>query len=293
MLYKKAQGLAERTLKDYEYNISLFFRHYPKALNDEKSLELAVFEYFANMGDKSPYTFNSRRKNLNTFFGWLKEKGVIEENPIRHIKHREEEKLPRACDEETLAKLLQAPDKSTFAGLRDYTLIVLTLDTGIRPSEAFGLLKQNFDLEAGQMEIPADVSKTRKRRILPILPQTTVAIAELIQARHQYWPDTVPVFCTETGGKLTKNQWARRLKKYSEKIGKSVTPYQLRHSFAIMFLRNRGSAFHLQQMLGHTTMEMTEKYVYLSQRDVDEVHFSASPLNTLLPPRKRMRKVKN
>lgn len=45
-------------------------------------------------------------------------------------------KQPRACDEETLAKLLQVHDKSTFAGLRDYTFIVLTLDTGIMPNEA-------------------------------------------------------------------------------------------------------------------------------------------------------------
>jgi len=67
LLYKKAQGLAERTLKDYEYNISLFFRDYPKALKDEEALEMTVLEYFAGMGDLSPYTFNSRRKNLNTF----------------------------------------------------------------------------------------------------------------------------------------------------------------------------------------------------------------------------------
>lgn len=293
LLYKKAQGLAERTLQDYEYNIGLFFREYPNALKDDETLEMAVLEYFSSIGHLAPATFNSRRKNLNTFFLWLKdEKGIIEQNPICHIKRRKEEKLPRASDEETLAKLLKAPDITTFAGLRDYALIVLTLDTGIRPGEAFGLLKKDFDLETGQIEIPAEVAKTRTRRILPILPQTVLAIAELIQARHKYWPDTVPVFCTENGGKLGKNQWGRRMIEYSEKIGKKVTPYQLRHSFALLFLRNKGSAFHLQQMLGHTTMEMTEKYVYLSKSDVDEVHYTASPLNRLLPPKKRIRKIK-
>jgi integrase len=293
LLYKKAQGLAERTLKDYEYNIGLFFEAYPRALKDDETLEMAVLEYFAGIGHLAPSTFNSRRKNINAFFGWLKdEKKVIQDNPIRHIKRRKEDKLPRASDEDTLVKLLQAPDKTTFAGLRDYTLIILTLDTGIRPGEAFGLLKKDFDLDAGQVEIPADVSKTRTRRILPILPQTVLAIAELIQTRHRYWPDTVPVFCTENGGKLGKNQWGRRMIEYSEKIGRKVTPYQLRHSFALLFLRNKGSAFHLQQMLGHTTMEMTEKYVYLSKSDVDEVHYTASPLNKLLPPKKRIRKIK-
>ncbi len=292
LLYKEAQGLAERTLQDYEYNIGLFFEAYPRALKDDETLEMAVLEYFAGIGHLAPSTFNTRRKNLNTFFGWLKdEKGIIEQNPICHIKRRKEEKLPRASDEETLAKLLKAPDITTFAGLRDYALIVLTLDTGIRPGEAFGLLKKDFDLEKGQVEIPAEVAKTRTRRILPILPQTILAIAELIQARHVYWPDTVPVFCTENGGKLGKNQWGRRMIEHSEKIGRKVTPYQLRHSFALLFLRNKGSAFHLQQMLGHTTMEMTEKYVYLSKSDVDEVHYTASPLNRLLPLRRRVRKL--
>jgi len=293
LLYKKAQGLAERTLKDYEYNIGLFFKAYPRALKNDETLEMAVLEYFAGIGHLAPSTFNSRRKNLNTFLDWLRdEKKVIKKNPIKSIKRRKEEKMPRASDEDTLSKLLQAPNRSTFAGLRDYALIVLTLDTGIRPGEAFGLLKKDFDLEKGQVEIPAEVAKTRTRRILPILPQTILAIAELIQSRHKYWPDTVPVFCTENGGKLGKNQWGRRMIEYSEKIGRKVTPYQLRHSFALLFLRNKGSAFHLQQMLGHTTMEMTEKYVYLSKSDVDEVHYTASPLNKLLPPKKRIRKIK-
>lgn len=293
MLYKKAQGLADRTLKDYNYNINLFFKAHPQALINDETLELAVLEYFAGMGKLSPYTFNTRRKNLNAFFRWLKdEKKVIENNPIRLIKQRTEDKLPRAASEDDLQKLLRLPDMKTFAGIRDYALIVLTLDTGIRPSEAFGLVRQNFDLDIGQVEIPSDVSKTRKRRLLPMLPQSVIVVAELLQARYQGWQDTVPVFCTEEGRIMRKDQWARRMREYSEKLGKKITPYQLRHSFAIMFLRNKGSAFHLQQMLGHTTLDMTEKYVYLSKRDVDEVHYTASPLNNLLPFKKRIRKIK-
>ncbi|HFL3236709.1 TPA: hypothetical protein ACG3KH_004146, partial [Clostridioides difficile] len=45
---------------------------------------------------------------------------------------------------EVLQALLAAPDQRTFVGLRDYTLIVLTLDTGIRPSEAMKLIPQDF-----------------------------------------------------------------------------------------------------------------------------------------------------
>lgn len=292
LLYKKAQGLAERTLKDYDYNVCQFFEQHPDALKNDETLEIAVLEYFASISHLGPATFNTRRKDLNAFFKWVKdEKEIIKNNPIRHIKKRREDKIPRAASEENLYKLLQLPDKTTFAGLRDYALIVLTLDTGIRPSEAYGLLKQDFNLSQCQVEIPANVAKTRTRRVLPILPQTTTIITKLIAARHKSWNDSVPVFCTEKGGKMTRHRWAARMRKYSKQLGEKITPYQLRHSFALLFLRNKGSAFHLQQMLGHTTMEMTERYVYLSKKDVDEVHETASPIGKLMPVSKRVRNI--
>lgn len=51
------------------------------------------------------------------------------------------------------------PDQSTFVGMRDYTLILLTLDTGIRPSEALGLLPDNLNLMTGSIYIPAAKAK--------------------------------------------------------------------------------------------------------------------------------------
>lgn len=56
-------------------------------------------------------------------------------------------------------ELLSVPDQSTFVGMRDYTLILLTLDTGIRPSEALGLLPDNLNLMTGSIYIPAAKAK--------------------------------------------------------------------------------------------------------------------------------------
>lgn len=39
---------------------------------------------------------------------------------------------------------------------------------------------------------------------------TVLAVAELIQARHRYWPNTVPVFCTENGGKIGKESVGKK-----------------------------------------------------------------------------------
>lgn len=61
----------------------------------------------------------------------------------------------------------------------------------------------------------------------------------------------------------------------------------MRHVFALMFLRNGADAFSLQRMMGHTTMEMTRRYVNLAQSDVKEQHAQASPINKLMPMRNR------
>ncbi|WP_422449201.1 tyrosine-type recombinase/integrase [Thermoanaerobacterium sp. DL9XJH110] len=292
ILYQKAQGLAQRTIDDYNYHVQHFFKAYPDALKDYETLQESVLDYFAKSNSLAPATFNTRRKCLRCFFGWLKEKGVIPENPILEIRHRKEDKIPRSAPEEALEKLLSLPNKKTFAGLRDYALIVFTLDTGIRPKEAFGLIPENFNLEIGQVEIPAAIAKTRQSRILPLHPQTVFAVSELLMARPRHWSTNVPVFCTEDGRPLNRNQWARRMRQYSSALGVKIKPYSLRHSFALLFLRNGGNAFSLQSMLGHTNMDMTSKYVYLSKNDIETAHKDASPINRILSKTKRIRNIK-
>ena len=54
--------------------------------------------------------------------------------------------------------------------------------------------------------------------------------------------------------------------------------YHLRHTFALWFIRNGGSAFALQKILGHTTLEMTKTYVNIAMTDVRKNHLEFSPL---------------
>ncbi len=70
---------------------------------------------------------------------------------------------------------------------------------------------------------------------------------------------------------------------YSKKLGFKVRPYDLRHNFAVMYLRGGGHAFGLQQMLGHSDLQMTKVYVHLVDADLRSLHDTASPLNKLVP----------
>jgi integrase/recombinase XerD len=64
--------------------------------------------------------------------------------------------------------------------------------------------------------------------------------------------------------------------------GVRISPHTLRHTFAVLYIRNGGDSFSLQEILGHSTLEMTRRYVNLASRDVAEQHKKFSPMDALL-----------
>lgn len=288
IIWKQAQGLSERTIKDYHYHVSNFFKHYPQAYTHE--LRPSVLEYMAR--PVKPATFNKRLVNLRAFFEWCIQEDVFEENPLDGFRQRKAEGRVVNLDEKILSRLLSLPDKTSFSGFRDYCLLLLTLDTGIRPKEAFSLLVEDIHFRSLEVHIRSDVAKTRVSRTLPVSPMTAHAIRDLISARHPVWKDNVPIFCTAEGGFLNTWTWGDRLEIYSKRLGVHIRPYDLRHAFALQFLRNGGQAFALQRTLGHTDLAMTKRYVALTQQDLRQQHSIASPLNTLVPQKQRVRKIK-
>ena len=82
---------------------------------------------------------------------------------------------------------------------------------------------------------------------------------------------------------LALEEFSLNLKKIppAEIEGVRVSPHTLRHTFAVMYIRNGGDSFSLQEMLGHSTLEMTRRYVHLASRDVAEQHKKFSPMEFL------------
>ncbi|MTI85328.1 MAG: site-specific integrase [Firmicutes bacterium] len=289
LLWKQAQGLSETTLDDYKKHVNLFFKRHPKAFGP-KNLKAAIYVYMSEQ--IKPATYNLRLAYLRAFFNWCVEEGFLTENPLAKFKRRKAEGRIVNVEEESLKRLIQLPDKEAFAGLRDYALMLLTLDTGIRPKEAFSLLSEDINIRSLEVHIRSEESKTRSSRTLPIGPVTAKAIQELISSRHPDWRQKVPVFCSCEGTPLNRHTWGKRLEMYSKMLGVHIRPYDLRHAFALQYLRNGGHALALQRMMGHTDLTMTKRYVALTQGDLREQHLLASPLNNLAPQKKRVRRAK-
>ncbi|MEK3776876.1 site-specific integrase [Paenibacillus sp. FSL K6-4396] len=287
VMWKLVEGVSDQTASDYYSHVKLFMKRFPDSWDSEENLKLNLLEHLSQK--MRPATFNNRLIYIRTFLSWCVENEYLKDNPISKLKKRKDEGRIIDIELSSLKKLLEQPDTNTFAGLRDYALILLTLDNGIRPKEAMSLIPKDFREKSLEIIIRPEVAKTRKIRRLPISEITARAIKRLISVRHDDWGNDVPIFCSYEGKHLTRHTWGDRLEVYSKRIGVHVTPYALRHCFALEFIRNGASAFHLQKALGHTTMAVTRRYVSLVDEDLRVQHTKASPLNNLVPS---VRKIK-
>lgn len=288
LLDKKAQNIADSTLEEYKYRISLFFNLYPSAFNDE-NISKAVYQWMAEKC--SPSYYNLKLNYLGAFLKFCVSKGYIKDNPLKDFKRKQTGHRIVDIDEEVIIKLLQLPDKSTYSGLRDFALLLLLLDTGIRPGEAFQLMPDDIDLKNLKVHVRPEIAKNRCYRSLPISEITARTIEKLLRIKPPEWKNTT-VFCTFEGKPLNRHTWGDRLESYSKKLGVKIRPYDLRHVFALQFLRNGAKEISLQGMLGHKTLSMTRLYVDLTQKDLRAEHDNATPLQTFYKSNTRKRKIK-
>jgi site-specific recombinase XerD len=285
LLHRRADGLAERTLKDYTIHISRFFSKYPQALETPEQVREYVLQYMAK--DRSPAYHNITLRYLRVFFKWTVRQGVLYANPTDGIKLRKAQ--PRIVNhgKDIIRALIDQPDRTTFVGLRDYALILLTMDSGIRPGESLQLQVEDINIPGSYVTVRAEVSKTREPRTMPLSAPTTKAIIQLIAVRPSDW-EGAPLFCTCSGTPLVLQSWRYRLKTYGGKIGVNIRPYDLRHEFAMEYLRNGGNVFGLQKSMGHSDIATTRRYVEYTMSDLRAAHAKASPVSNLLPSRKRL-----
>jgi site-specific recombinase XerD len=285
--YKTAQGLAPRTISDYKMHLSKL----EKLLDNESNYRLASLIYLS--GNINNTTYNFRFRALKVFFDFCLEENMMEApHPLKGLKRKKGVNRIVNIENDVIERLLSLPDKKTYAGLRNYTCLLYSLDNGTRPSESLSLKISDFNLSELLVTIPANIAKTRISRTLPITIQTANSIRKLIHARHPDWDNEVPLFCSQDGSPLSENSWGHIMHKYSEILGVSITPYSLRHCCCLSNLKNGMNIFALKNLLGHTDISTTQ--IYLSGLSVDDLrkeHQKFNLIDQVAPVRNRQRSI--
>ncbi|ASS64356.1 Tyrosine recombinase XerD [Bacillus velezensis] len=229
---------------------------------------------------------NNVIRNLRVFYNWAqKEFGIFEQNPAVMVGYQKEpEQTFEIFTNEDVSKLLSTPNKRTYTGFRDYVMMLILVDTGVRIGELTQTKISDIDLVYRQINLRAETTKAKRSRTLPLSKTTASAISELIEYVNIQDDDDY-VFLTQFGERYYGDTFSKMLKKYGKKAGITgarVSPHTFRHYFAVNFLLNGGDPFALMKILGHTDMSMTRRYVNYLNSNVQEMHEKASPVTALM-----------
>lgn len=145
---------------------------------------------------------------------------------------------------------------------RDKAIISMLYAAGLRSSELCDLQKESLD--GNQLQIKG---KGNKYRIGFIDNRTKVYLQNYLSTRSD---SSVRLFVSRTGGKLTKNDLSRIVRKCTEKakLKTKVTPHTLRHSYATNLLRNGCNLRYIQDLLGHDNIQTTILYTHVVKEDL-------------------------
>lgn len=221
-----------------------------------------------------PRTVHTYHGHLRTLFRWIVGEGDLNVSPMERIPvpTSRADQIQPYSDPQVDALLTAA--RRSRSPRRDEAILFLLFDTGLRASELCSLTLADVDISARTCTV---IGKGNKRRTVPF--QKTAARVLWAYLKDDKRDDDDPLFPSERGDFLTRNgllQLMRRLGQEAHVSGADC--HRWRHTMAVGYLRTGGNVFSLQQILGHTSLHMTNRYVALAQADIENQHKRFSPV---------------
>jgi len=228
----------------------------------------------------SPISIQCYVRAIKSFFNWLYKEGYTEENRLERLKQpKAPRKLIEPLTDPEIAVILSTIDPQTSWGARQSTIAILFLDTGLRLSELLMLEMKDLHLEEGYVKV---MGKGQKERIVPF---GSSAQRSLMKYIYHFRPESLSidrVFINLDGRPMTDTGLKLIFRRLAVNSGVDRLHIHLfRHTFAVNYLMNGGDVFTLQQILGHTTLEMVRRYVNLANAHVMVQHKKFSPVDRM------------
>ncbi len=291
----KLAGCSYYTIRAARYGLARFGRFLEEEqvrqiedLNQEIITEYQQELYFCLTAKGKPLTLRSQSQllsNVKGFTRFLKEQNYLIHDPADSLKlPKKPKRLPKVIlTEKEVQKLLKAQDMRTNRGYRNRIVLEILYDTAIRRAEVANIRLCDLDLAAGFILIHG---KGDKQRVVPL----SVRVCELVQ---NYVLMIRPKFIgLQDPGYLIVNRWGRRMnangiwavvKRCAALAGikKNVTTHTFRHTCATHMLKNGAPVRHLQEMLGHESLESTQIYTHVTINDLKKIHARFHPSETI------------
>lgn len=281
IIEQKIKGNSDNTLKYYGYCINPLIGHLGVDFEIENLTIQHLKQYVFILQNKNiaSNTVKSYVKGLKVFLSWLyKEQYIQDDLSVKIPLPKAEKKVVNVLTDSEIKRLFSSFNIKTFLGIRNYCICALMLDSGLRKNEIVNL--QITDLHIAE-NYAIVTGKGNKQRIVPLgLKSQKYLIKYLAMRPHSI--NCKQLFLTQSFTPIRQGTIDKEFKKLKKVFfTRRIYPHLLRHTFATRYLENGGNIYALQQILGHTTLDMVKKYVHLTQSK-SVVYFSTfSPLDNI------------
>ena len=274
--------LDQKTIKAYNIDLRQFFQH----INIIETTELTstiLESYVANLHQKyAPKTAKRKIATLKAFFHYLEYKEIIKLNPLNklQLRFREPNTLPKTIPLHTIEKLFSTMyNEYSIAHtsyqkkriLLDIAVLETLFSTGMRISELCNLKSSEVDMHDAVIRI---YGKGSKERIIQI---GNADVKKLLNSYIAEYGPEIQIsgfFFTNANATRLSDQAVRRMiNKYCSlaSIELHITPHMFRHTFATSLLEADVDIRYIQEMLGHSSITVTEIYTHVAlskQKDI-------------------------
>jgi len=261
-VWLEIQGRSKNTIKTYFGVVKKFLEFLINngiIITDTKSINSSldkniILKFLAELKVKKKLDSNSLRLYVRALSSFLK--FLDNENLAKQIKApKVDKRLPKFITYDELNKLLENAEN-----YRDKLIIKFLFYTGVRVSELVKIKKNDIIFEEGFVKV---YGKGGKERIVPIPKELLSELKDYINKIN-----------TENIFPLSSRQVERIIKNIAKKAGinKKVTPHVLRHSLATTLLSKGVDIRYIQEILGHSSLNITQIYTHVVPNQLKEIY---------------------
>lgn len=261
------KSYSKNTIETYLINFNKYSKYCENNNIDIINVEyIDLLNYLTYLKEKEHYTpksINTIISMLKSFYNYLLLDGYIENNPTSLLKSPKiPKKLPNYLSEEEISKLFYSIDTSKNLGKRNYLLLLLLYDTGVRVSELINIRINDIDFENKTIKI---IGKGDKERLVYFTSDALAVILDYLRENNKNY-----LFSNQKGTPITRKEVYNIVVRCCEEAGinKHVTPHMIRHSFATHMIINDADIMSVKTILGHSNVTTTQIYTHFNKKDL-------------------------
>jgi len=194
---------------------------------------------------------------------------------------RRHRRLGPTLSREEMKKLLQQPNMSMNAGIRDRALMEILYATALRIDECLAVEVYDVDLRGGVIMVRK--GKGKRQRVVPMGKHAAGHLKEYLEKVRPRFASKSPkerrLFLTNRGDPMNCACIRYQLNQYAKQaqLGKTASPHTFRRSCATHMMQEGADIRYIQQMLGHASLATTQQYCKVIPVDVKATHEATHP----------------